>query len=334
MGLKAKVEAIIYAAEEPITVEQIAALLKDIVLAEEVTAKESAEAAAAEAASQVEIATDVLADDGAPQPEGEVDSEEDVPSEPASAYETVAAEFAPVPADPSAPSETDAQANVAAPEPVAGKRKRGAKKELTEDGRVIARVRVLVDELVSDYQNEDRGIEVRAVAGGYRMATKPEHHDVVRAFARSLKPPVRLSLAALETLSVIAYKQPVTVPEISEIRGVESGGVIGTLLDRKLITTAGRKQVVGRPILYKTSKEFLLRFGLNSMTDLPSMEEFEKLAIDGQGELFARETPAAEPVQPLQAELETSEPLEATEADSVSDATPEPESNAGEPPAE
>ena len=93
------------------------------------------------------------------------------------------------------------------------------------------------------------------------MSTKPEQHDVVRAFAKSLKPPIRLSLPALETLAVIAYKQPVTVPEISEIRGVDSSGVIATLLDRKLITTAGRKAVIGRPILYKTTKEFLLRFG-------------------------------------------------------------------------
>ena len=136
------------------------------------------------------------------------------------------------------------------------------------------------------------------------MATKPEHHDVVRAFARSLKPPIRLSLAALETLAVIAYKQPVTAPEITEIRGVESAGVLGTLLDRKLITTAGRKQVIGRPILYKTSKEFLLRFGLNDLNELPSMEEFEKLAIDGQVELFtaAPEAPAQEEPETAQAE--------------------------------
>src|SRR2546430_12036661 len=109
------------------------------------------------------------------------------------------------------------------------------------------------------------------------MSTNPEHHDVVRIFAKSLNPPIRLSLPALETLSVIAYKQPVTVPEISEIRGVEASGVIGTLLDRKLITTAGRKQVIGRPILYRTTREFLLRFGLSDLSELPSMEEFEKL---------------------------------------------------------
>jgi len=100
----------------------------------------------------------------------------------------------------------------------------------------------------------------------------------VRAFAKSLKPPVWLSLQALETLAVIAYKQPITVPEISEIRGVDSSGVIATLLDRKLVTTAGRKQAIGRPILYKTTKEFLMRFGLSDLGELPSMEEFEKLA--------------------------------------------------------
>lgn len=141
-----------------------------------------------------------------------------------------------------------------------------------------AALRAAVEELVTDYAAGDRGMEIRQVAGGYRMSTKPEHHDVVRGFARNLKPPVRLSLPALETLAVIAYKQPVTVPEISEIRGVDSGGVIATLLDRKLITTAGRKQVVGRPILYRTTKDFLVRFGLGDITELPSVEEFEKLA--------------------------------------------------------
>jgi segregation and condensation protein B len=142
-------------------------------------------------------------------------------------------------------------------------------------------------ELLADYAAADRGMEIRQVAGGYRMSTKPEHHDVVRAFARSLKPPVRLSLPALETLAVIAYKQPITVPEINEIRGVDSSGVIATLLDRKLITTAGRKQVIGRPILYRTTKDFLLRFGLGDIGELPSMEEFEKLAAASlQGDLF------------------------------------------------
>ena len=123
------------------------------------------------------------------------------------------------------------------------------------------------------------------------MSTKPEHHDIVRAFAKSLKPPIRLSLPALETLAVIAYKQPVTVPEISEIRGVDSSGVIATLLDRKLITTAGRKAVIGRPILYKTTKEFLMRFGLKDVGELPSMEEFEKLVAESfQSDLLPAES--------------------------------------------
>jgi len=148
-------------------------------------------------------------------------------------------------------------------------------------------IRGALQELMEDCNNSDRGMEVREVAGGYRMATKPEHHDVVRSFAKSLKPPIRLSLQALETLSVIAYKQPVTAPEISEIRGVDSSGVLATLIDKKLVTTAGRKQVIGRPILYKTTKEFLMRFGLKDVTELPSMEEFEKVLSGGmQEDLF------------------------------------------------
>ena len=209
MSVKAKLEAIIYATEEPVTVNQLVDLLKDSVLAE-------------------------------------LRAEEQGRSE----------------TDPETPS--------------------SEKEDLR---RVKDRLSLLVDELVAEYSSNDRGMEIRQIAGGYRMATKPEHHDVVVNFAKSLKPPVRLSLQALETLSVIAYKQPVTVPEISEIRGVDSSGVIATLLDRKLITTAGRKQVIGRPILYKTTKEFLVRFGLNDVSELPSMEEFEKLG-DPQSELF------------------------------------------------
>jgi segregation and condensation protein B len=145
---------------------------------------------------------------------------------------------------------------------------------------IKSRIRATLEELIADYSGAGHGIEIRQVAGGYRMSTKPDQHDVVRAFAKSLKPPFRLSLPALETLAVVAYKQPVTVPEISEIRGVDSGGVIATLLDRKLVTTAGRKAVIGRPILYKTSTEFLLRFGLKDVNELPSMEEFEKLLAE------------------------------------------------------
>jgi segregation and condensation protein B len=165
-----------------------------------------------------------------------------------------------------------------------------------DDTEVRSRVRAALEELTADYSGPDHGVEIRLVAGGYRMSTKPEQHDLVRAFAKSLKPPIRLSLPALETLAVIAYKQPATVPEISEIRGVDSGGVIATLLDRKLITTAGRKAVIGRPILYKTSKEFLLRFGLKDVSELPSMEEFEKLVDESfQADLLPGESASAEP---------------------------------------
>jgi segregation and condensation protein B len=161
---------------------------------------------------------------------------------------------------------------------------------VADEAEIKSRVRASLEELVAEYGGPDHGIEIRQVAGGYRMSTKPEQHEVVREFAKSLKPPIRLSLPALETLAVIAYKQPVTVPEISDIRGVDSGGVIGTLLDRKLITTAGRKQVIGRPILYKTTKEFLLRFGLKDVNELPSMEEFEKLVAESfQAELIPAE---------------------------------------------
>jgi segregation and condensation protein B len=211
MHLKAKIEALIYAAEEPITLDQMAALLK-----EDLLALRAAAAAPAE--------------------------------------------------------ETASEPGEAAPVADSKRQQKSERAELRE------LLRPVLHELTADYAREERGIEVRQVAGGYRMSTKPEHHDVVRSFSKSLKPPVRLSLPALETLAVIAYKQPVTVPEIGEIRGVDASGVIGTLLERKLITTAGRKAVVGRPMLYRTSKDFLLRFGLNDLAELPSLEEFEKLA--------------------------------------------------------
>jgi segregation and condensation protein B len=144
-------------------------------------------------------------------------------------------------------------------------------------------VQASLDELVASYAADERGIEIRAVAGGYKMYTKPQHHDAVRRFIKSLRPPLRLSMPALETLAVIAYKQPVTSPEISEIRGVNTAGVISTLFDKRLITTAGRKEVIGRPILYRTSKEFLMRFGLSDLEELPSLKEFEALAREALG---------------------------------------------------
>lgn len=184
---------------------------------------------------------------------------------------------------------------------------------VSDEAEIKSRVRSNLEELVGEYGNSNHGIEIRQVAGGYRMSTKPEQHEVVRAFAKGLKPPIRLSLPALETLAVIAYKQPVTVPEINDIRGVDSGGVIGTLLDRKLITTAGRKQVIGRPILYKTTKEFLMRFGLKDIHELPSMEEFEKLVAQSfQEELIPAESAADET-----ATANDQEPPESPESESI-----------------
>jgi segregation and condensation protein B len=139
------------------------------------------------------------------------------------------------------------------------------------------RVRTILERLIQDYEQPNHGITIREVAGGYKMATKAEHHDSIRGFVKSLTPALKLSLPALETLSVIAYKQPVTGPEIMEIRGVQGAGVIKTLLDRKLIAVAGRKNVVGKPILYKTTKEFLIQFGLKDLNELPSVKELDEI---------------------------------------------------------
>jgi segregation and condensation protein B len=159
-----------------------------------------------------------------------------------------------------------------------------------------AAARAALDELVASCATDERGVEIRVVAGGYKFYTKPQHHEVVRKFIKSLQPPLRLSMPALETLAVICYKQPVTLPEIQEIRGVNCAGVVKTLLEKRLITTAGRKAVIGRPILYRTSREFLMRFGLSDLDELPSLKEFEQLARAalGSDEGIASGEPAAE----------------------------------------
>ncbi len=132
-------------------------------------------------------------------------------------------------------------------------------------------------ELMSDYEARNSGLELREIAGGWRISTRPQHHEFIRKYLKS-KPSARLSLPALETLAVIAYKQPVTVPEVLEIRGVSSSSAIKTLLEKRLIVTKGRKETVGRPMLYGTSKEFLIQFGLRDLNELPSIEDFEELA--------------------------------------------------------
>jgi segregation and condensation protein B len=201
-------------------------------------------------------------------------------------------------------------------------------------------VRAALDELVASYAAEERGVEIRAVAGGFKFYTKPQHHDVVRRFIKSLRPPLRLTMPALETLAVIAYKQPVTGPEVQEIRGVNCAGVLKTLLEKRLITTAGRKPVLGRPILYRTSKDFLMRFGLSDVDELPSLKEFEQLAraalgadegiapMEPEVEPAAEASPSADSATSATTEVTSSEQLNpgAPENSLASEPEPEPES--------
>ena len=251
MSLKAKIEAVIYASEEPVTLAQLTGLLGHEAQAE--LDRIAARQASLHLAKHEPYST---SEDEAPDASSSPDEAE------SSAAEESAAELSA--AEPVAESAGESPAE-----------KRAARER---ERKLRDFLRETVAALIADYAASIRGIEVREVAGGYRMGTKPEYHDAVRGFVKSLKPPLRLSLQALETLAVVAYKQPVTSPEISEIRGVDSGGVLGSLISRKLITTAGRKQVIGRPILYKTTKDFLLRFGLKDINELPSIEEFEKMA--------------------------------------------------------
>jgi segregation and condensation protein B len=163
-----------------------------------------------------------------------------------------------------------------------------------------------LEQLTADYERPERGLTIREVAGGFKMSTKPEHHEEVRRFVKSLNPPLKLSLPALETLAVIAYKQPVTGPEIKEIRGVQGLGVLKTLLDRKLIATAGHKDVIGKPVLYKTTREFLLQFGLKDLGELPTLKEFQELAR------FDTETPAEAAPEPATEPAAAPEPADAS----------------------
>jgi segregation and condensation protein B len=267
MSLKAKLEAVVYAAEEPVTLSQLVTIFSEEVL------QALDEAAVQEAAAQEAANREATTEEAPEALTGEPSQE--LQAEPASPEESAAQE-APQPetAEPVA-AETQPEPEGITAEAAQEDEKKSAR---LRDRRVRQVLETALNELIADYANSERGMEIREIAGGYRMATKPEYHDAVRGFVKSLKPPMKLSLQALETLAVIAYKQPVTAPEVSEIRGVDSGGVLGGLVSRKLITTAGRKPVIGRPILYKTTKEFLLRFGLKDVNDLPSMEEFEKMA--------------------------------------------------------
>ena len=336
MSLKAKIEAVIYASEEPVTLAQLIGLLgheaqaeldhidasqQSLSLAEaevESTASpEDAAAAEAEHAAALDRALHLAAAEEAAQmraahqhaiADAAAMRTSDTLDEPI-AEPTVASSVA---------AEPEQGSEVTAEDVVAKKAAREAKEDKERARRLREYFRSILDQLIADYANGDRGLEIREVASGYRLATKPEYHDAVRGFVKSLKPPLKLSLQALETLAVVAYKQPVTAPEVSEIRGVDSGGVLGSLMTRKLVTTAGRKQVLGRPILYKTTKDFLLRFGLKDINELPSIEEFEKMA----GELAEQEE------IPMEHEVPKPSP------DSVTEANVEEERDAVEPQAD
>lgn len=144
---------------------------------------------------------------------------------------------------------------------------------LEEDKEIIESA---IEELAKEYEAREGGLVLREIAGGWQLSTRTEYHEEIRKFLKS-RPSAKLSIAALETLAVIAYKQPVTVPEILEIRGVQSASAIKTLLDKKLIVNKGRKETVGKPMQYGTSKDFLIQFGLKDLSELPSIEDFEDL---------------------------------------------------------
>ena len=190
----------------------------------------------------------------------------------------------------------------------------------TLEGEERERVKAKLEELIADFQQAQHGIQVRQVAAGYKFSSKPEHHEVLRKFVKSLKPPIRLSKPALETLAVIAYRQPVTLPEIDDIRGVDCGGVIHTLMEKKLVVTAGRKNVVGRPILYRTSRDFLVHFGLKDVNELPSLKEFEELAKRALGSEWTV-AEAAPPPREIPAAPEPSPQNDAGSAESMPEGT-------------
>ena len=307
MSLKAKIEAVIYAAEEPVTLAQLVGLLGHEAQAEldravsaqqtlsldepELAFDPEAAVADAEAALGTEFASAAVEAAALPVEASSADASGasqagvvgDTPAVEQSVVEPEStADASAVPVDSDAASTVDSAEGSSAVDEAADSAAQdaaaAARAERARAAKLRTHFRTLLDELVAEYATSERGLEIREIAGGFRFATKPEYHDAVRGFVKRLKPPLKLTLQALETLAVVAYKQPVTSPEISEIRGVDSGGVLGSLMARKLITTAGRKQVIGRPILYKTTREFLLKFGLKDVSELPSIEEFEKMA--------------------------------------------------------
>jgi len=370
MSLKAKLEAVIYAAEEPVTLAQLATLFADDALAwkaEQEAASaaqpflgeefalleprpESEQNAAPADDADLENDSELIAAESLPEQENAAGSEADeaaidaiLKADPEAAEVLLGpAEGAETLPENAPATEAEAVPNAELPAETELELKRQARQR---DREIRGILRPVLDEIIADYASDGRGVEIREIAGCYRMATKPECHDAVRLFIKSLKQPLRLSLPALETLAVIAYKQRVTAPEVNEIRGVDSSAVFGTLLARKLISTAGRKPVIGRPILYKTTREFPLRFGLKDVGELPSMEEFEKLAATeldepepaNEEELAQRPNPALgpefkeaghvelvdSPDEALKAQTEFSEPAETAETAACNETAPD-----------
>ena len=343
------------AVEEPLTMDEAA------VPAEPEAAPTAAETANEEMVSEgapVDVADEAAAGVTAPT-EAETANEEmvsegapaDVAAEPAAEPESAEPEGEPAPVDESATDET------AAGEPEAEDEESGEEEEpvamefndvelkailqaviyITDEPleakqialalqQPEARVEVALAELVEQFSRPDSGLQIREIAGGFKMATKPEHHEAVRQFVKNLKPSFKLTGAALETLAVIAYKQPITAPEIMEIRGVQGAGVLKTLLDRKLITTAGRKSVIGKPILYKTTKDFLVQFGLKSVNELPTLKEFEELRrlAFSEDEMPENAEGPASVAEAAAQPAEATEPVAVVEPTPLAEAEPEP----------
>lgn len=343
------------AVEEPLTMDEAA------VPAEPEAAPTAAETANEEMVSEgapVDVADEAAAGVTAPS-EAETANEEmvaegapaDVAAEAAAEPESAGPEGEPAPADESASDET------AAGEPEAEDEESGEEEEpvamefndvelkailqaviyITDEPleakqialalqQPEARVEVALAELVEQFSRPDSGLQIREIAGGFKMATKPEHHEAVRQFVKNLKPSFKLTGAALETLAVIAYKQPITAPEIMEIRGVQGAGVLKTLLDRKLITTAGRKSVIGKPILYKTTKDFLVQFGLKSVNELPTLKEFEELRrlAFSEDEMPENAEGPASVAEAAAQPAEATEPVAVVEPTPLAEAEPEP----------
>jgi segregation and condensation protein B len=234
---------------------------------------------ASDAASETELEASVAADPGAedqivaPEEENENGTGDDRSGD-ESFFEDILAESVHEPALPAGSATLKAVIEAAiyiTDEPLT------AQQIATAVEQPLDAITEILEQLVAEYSAADRGLSIRELAGGYQMATKPEYHESIRQFVKKLQPPLKLSLAALETLAVVAYKQPITAPEIMDVRGVQGAGVLKTLLDRKLIAAAGRKNVLGKPILYKTTRDFLIQFGLNSLAELPTLKEFEEL---------------------------------------------------------